>query len=185
VWFNIWTCSNCYYSSFYNDFEQGLSKNTIEELNKTLTDLRSNVSLTITSPKNVEQVFAQYYIALKLAETASADNLVFSRLWLQLSWLYSDCGDSNMTQYAGKKALEYYNKAYYESHVTFDPQNEQQLLMVLAELNIRYGDKEKALNQLYSVKTLKEGARIYRFKAETRIDELRDMMKAEKKAGSK
>ncbi|MEG2429966.1 MAG: DUF2225 domain-containing protein, partial [Oscillospiraceae bacterium] len=63
VWYNIWTCPNCYYSNLHYDFEDSIpayidEKDLIEHLKK----VKAEVKLNFSSPKNIDEVFTAYYI---------------------------------------------------------------------------------------------------------------------------
>lgn len=181
VWYNIWTCPHCYYSDLYYDFEE--FENPFDEvaLSAVLEKVKGQVKLNFTQPKNIDEAIAGYYIAIYCAMATNEPYLKSAKLWMQLSWLYAVAGDNEMQEQACKKALEFYEKMYYNSHEKLDPVNEQACLIVMAELYVRFGDLDRALTFLYNAKKLEGGNRYYMARADRRMDDVRDMRKEKEK----
>lgn len=175
VWYNIWTCPSCYYSNLYYDFEDSLGTMNEQELIGKLEKVKKQVKLNFTYPKNVDEAISSYYIAIYCAEFYDAPYLKFAKLWLQLSWLYKNIEDDDMHMKAAQKALDYYNKMYYNSHEKLDPVHEQACLIVMAELFILFDDLDRALTFLVNARKFEGGNRYYALRAERRADDVREM----------
>lgn len=175
VWYNIWVCPHCYYSNLHYDFEEMSGTFNEDKLIKLLEKIKNQVKLTFSTPKNIDESIASYYLAIYCAEFYDAPYLKRAKLWLQLSWLYQEVKDETMYKNAAKKALDYYCKMYYDSNENLDPVHEQACLIVMAELFILFDDLERALVFLTNAKKLEGGNRYYMLKAERRADDVRDM----------
>lgn len=111
-WYQIVTCTHCYFSAFTDFFRKGdiyLRKQSYqEELKKAF----SGVFLNFTAERNIDFVFAQYYLALICVKGMKDESLMESRLWLNLSRLYEDVGEKDLSIETTQKAAT----AYREKH---------------------------------------------------------------------
>lgn len=181
VWYNIWTCKNCYYSNLHYDFEKPLPAHISEkDLVEHLKKVKEEVKLNFTFPKNIDEVFATYYIAIYCATFYEANNIKMAKLWLQLSWLYRDIEDNEMYLKAAQKALDYYCKMYYDSNEELEPINEQACYVVMAELFILFKDYDRALKFLLDAKKIDGGNRYYTLRADRRAQDVRDLYHQQK-----
>ena len=108
LWYNIWSCPNCYYSNFSFDF-LNLDKKTSEKLYMELLDFKKNNIIELsTNPRNINDVFTQYYLALYSKKLAKKADFKIGKLWLNIAWLYQDVNDLEMYNFAYKTARENY-----------------------------------------------------------------------------
>ncbi len=173
IWFNIWTCSECYYSNFYNEFPN-LSPSKFKLVTAKLTSLLNGQKLTITKDIDVNQLFTKYYLSLYCAEVDKSPNIKLGKIWMNIMWLYRDCGDAEMEKIASASALNYYQEAYLKCDTELKPETEQQLCIILAELCLLNNKSEDAFKYLMSARKQRGGNRTYAQMAEFRIDELKE-----------
>ena len=176
MWYNIWTCPHCLYSNFYYDYAN-VTVSEGEAIKDYMKGYKSKIKVTTGENRTVDEVFAMYYLALKSAEAYSAPLANFSKLWIQLSWLYEDCGDEKLHKMATEQALKYYEQFRYESTKLSD-EEEQRLCLVLAELKVQTGDYNGAIELLFAAKSNKEGTRFLQQKADRRLSEIREIARA-------
>jgi hypothetical protein len=171
-WYNIWVCPKCYFAAMFNVFENVLPNN---DLFARLKQLKSSVKFQFSTPRTVDEVILSYYMAIFIADYYEPDPNVYAKLWLQLSWIYEDLDDAESQRYAVDKSLSFYNKLYYDTTVIKNAEDEQKCCLVMAELNLLLGDRDKAIQLLWTAKANKEGPRILRLKAERRFEELKQI----------
>lgn len=173
LWFNVWTCSECYYSNFYNEFPN-LSPSKFKFVTAKLTSILNGQKLTITKDVDINQLFTKYYLAMYCAEADKSPNIKLGKIWMNLMWLYSDCGDEDMVKVASASALNYYQEAYLKCDSPLKPETEQQLCIILAELCLLNNKSEDAFKFLMSARKQRGGNKTYAQMAEYRIDELKE-----------
>lgn len=176
AWYTIWSCPHCYYSDFHYDFEKASIFNKDEILEK-LAVIKQAIKVDFSFPRIVDDSIVQYYLAIYCAELLGEDHPKFSKLWLQLSWLYDNVNATNLARQCSEKSLHHYNELYYNSIKEFDPVSEQACLLVMSELTIATGDLDKAYQMLFDAKAIKGGNRYYGIKIERRLEELRELRK--------
>lgn len=173
LWFNIWTCSECYYSNFYNEFPN-ISPSKFKLITNKLNSILNSKKPTITKDIDINQLFTKYYLALYCAEADRSPNIKLGKLWMNLMWLYRDCGDKDMEKTASTSALNYYQEAYLKCDSALKPETEQQLCIILAELCLLNDKNEDAFKYLMAARKQRGGSRTYSQMAEFRIDELKE-----------
>jgi uncharacterized protein (DUF2225 family) len=114
-WYQVITCSHCYFSAFVDVF-----KNQDAVLYKTQyeDDLKrafSSLFLNFTSTRTMDFVFAQYYLALICAKGLQDVQQIKARLWLNLSRLYEDVGDMELSYEAIRHAAETFKNNHIKS----------------------------------------------------------------------
>lgn len=172
LWYSIWVCPNCLYSNHYFDFES-FPKESAGLLMQKTQQLKESISADFSTPRTIDQVFTSYYLALYCADVYSVDPLKPAKLWLQLSWLYKDVGDSEMFKIASSSALEYYYNAYYNHSLDISTQDEQQLCIIIGELLLLKGDVKEAVKHFYKAINNKSGVPKLNQQAQDRIQDVK------------
>jgi len=168
------TCPDCLFSAIATEFNKAMSgrkkfvADAIQEYKKELdTDFAGIDANTI---------FARLYLALECMPLCYTSSIVYTaRLWLNISWLYKDCGDENMEKYAIGKALEAYDKVF--TTVRLDRKNEQRICIIIGELYYKMQDYENARKYFYMAKTNREGVQQLVVQAEDRINDVKKAAK--------
>ncbi len=145
VWYNIWVCPHCLYANFNFEFKQisDALKPKILEHGKSL---KGKVNLTDSKPRKIDEVFLSYYLALQTAQqSAKPDPGKMAKLWIRLSWLYSDVSDEEMYEYTSREALTNFKESFFNSRRDTSVEQDQRLNLVLGELSRRLGEKEEAM----------------------------------------
>lgn len=173
LWFNIWACPECHYTNFYNEFTS-LSPSKFKLVTAKLTSLLNGQKLTLTKDIDINQLFTKYYLALYCAESIKSPNIKLGKIWMNIMWLYRDCGDEEMEKIASASALNFYQEAYLKCDTELKPETEQQLCLILAELCLLNNKSEDAFKYLMSARKQRGGSKTYSQMAEFRIDELKE-----------
>jgi len=173
LWYNIWTCPECYYSNYYHEFP-----NIAPAKHKLVTDKIKSIlngeKLSIVKDININQLFTQYYLLLTCAIAIGAPNMKLGKIWMNLMWLYRDCEDAEMVKIASASALKYYQDAYLKGDSNLKPEDEQQLCIILSELYIVNDKLEDAFKYLMIARKQNGGSRTFSQMAEFRLDELKN-----------
>ncbi|HWI55090.1 MAG TPA: DUF2225 domain-containing protein [Desulfobacteria bacterium] len=173
LWYLIWVCPHCYYANFNYQFTQ-----IPPDIRKSLLDafmkLREKMFFAYTSPRDIDQVFVAYYLALNCITKIRPDAEQIGRIWLRLSWLYQDMGDTDMFRLATDKALEYYQKLRNgRVFMASDSIQGQRLYLLLGELFLRNGQLDEALVNYHKAIMHDRGSRSLNRQANDRILELK------------
>lgn len=169
LWYEIVTCPHCYFSAFESGFETSrLKKDMIAD---NLELIRKNVKFDFKEPRTLDQVFVSHYLALICSAGFENKKQIDSRLWLSLSWLYSDIKDLRMEEFANEKALEatklYYSETELSSEAT---QANLMILGTLARKTERFNDAMLYLSKAMSVP---DGKSVYKRIIDIEMDEIR------------
>lgn len=127
-WYQIVTCSHCYFSAFIDFFRKDGKPLKKEKYNEELKKAFSNVFLSFTAARNLEFIFAQYYLALICVKGMDDETLMGARIWLNLSRLYADAGEPELAVEAAKKAASAYMNGFSE----LKPRVEHKICMSIA-----------------------------------------------------
>jgi uncharacterized protein (DUF2225 family) len=164
------TCPKCLFSTITEEFGKAAKKNQAQILKATI---RYKSELNVQFDKmNADAIFARLYLALICAPLCY-DNpeMLVARLWINVSWLYRDCGDKEMEKYAMEKALKAYLKVY--ATVRIEKKTEQSVCLIIGELSYKLGDIANAKKFLFAVKTSKEGNAAIEAFADDRLIEIK------------
>jgi len=170
-WYDVITCSNCLFSTFQNYFTEPkpLQKKIVESK---LANVRASILLDFDAERDIDFVFATHYIALMCSDGyLSLGRQIRAKLWGNLSWLYEDVGDEEMSKFAAKKTAEAYEAVYAETHLT--PVQEQITCLSIAGMQFRAGVDRNLRKFLFTAKTVKMGDKTYAKLAEDFMYELR------------
>jgi uncharacterized protein len=172
LWYSLWICPNCYYTNSYNDFN-AVPYKAIKQLKEKLPDLKELYSPQFKETRSIDQVFTEYYMAMYCAKQYNANSLKFAKIWLQLSWLYSDVKDADMHKEASGIALTNYYNSIYKDQINISQEQEQQLYLILGELFYIKGDNEEARKHFYAAIKRKGGSPTLNQQAMDRIQEVK------------
>ncbi len=174
LWYGVMVCPNCKYANNEKGFANvGTfeAKNILSRLNDAGV---AQINEIYTEQHSIDDVFIAFYDALFCTESIGENSITKATLWLNLVWLYEDVGDSTMVAIASQKALECYNYIFNETRHFETPEEEQQIYMIMAELNLRIGNKEQALIFLTEGFKGNSNNRLYKEKCRRRYEELRE-----------
>ncbi len=145
LWYAVWICPHCFYSNFNFEFKQisDALKPKIIEHGKTL---QGKVNLNFSIPRKIDEVFLSYYMALQtLQQNGKPEPGKFAKVWLRLSWLYSDVGDEEMYDFTTREAYTAFKDSFFNSRRDSSVEQDQRLNLLLGELSLRVGEKEEAM----------------------------------------
>ena len=168
------TCPKCFFSSIVKVFEKASDKKAAEIKQKGL-ELRGLVTLLPTAV-DANSVFTRLYLALEFVPLCYREAILYkAQLWLNISWLYRDCGDSEMEKFALIKAHEGYLSVYTE--LNLDSKNMQRICMILGELCYKKGDISDSRRFFHAAKTNRDGYTELTEMAEDRLNIIRANLK--------
>lgn len=170
AWTNVVTCPTCYFSSFIDYVDKKSLLRTSMNIKEELSGHKEALLLNFSEDFTLDLVFSCHYLALVCAKAFYNENQITAKLWLQLSYLYSDVKDEAMYTYAVKKAFESYQAFYGNSDML--PEQEQVCCLILAHLCIQLDKQEMAMQYLSNVYLNKNGLPAYKQMAGTKRDEL-------------
>ena len=135
------SCPKCMFSSVSSVFEKASNKKAAEIINKG-KELKQFINLS-TSAVDADSIFVRLYLALGFMPLGFRDATPYiAPLWLNISWMYRDCGDELMEKYAIEQALDAHKKVY--TDVDLDSRNLQKVCMIIGELSYKIGDVTNA-----------------------------------------
>lgn len=175
LWYNIWVCPKCYYANFSFEYNQVSEAGKKAILNDSSV-VKSKLVFNFTSPREIDQVFTSYYLALRCIKKGMSEPARLAKLWLRLSWLYEDVRDQAMYEMAAQQALEHFKEAYYNGRRDSTPEQDQRLTMLIGELAWRLGDTEEALKQYRNSIVRKGGNPHLNKQAQDRLDEIKQIV---------
>lgn len=175
LWYAIIVCSNCCYANHHNDFFE-VSDKFIKKIKEKITFLRQNIALSYTLPRQINQVFTAYYMAITCIKNLNINPVKIGRLWLSLSWLYNDIGDYNLYIAASNEAFKYYYDALYNSRFKLSDEQEQQCCLVISELYLSKEDKNAAIKHLQMAIKQNSGSPVYTKQAQNRIYDIKEQL---------
>lgn len=175
LWYSVWVCPHCFYSDFSTDFNR-----VSEAAKKSILDesgmIKQNLDFKFTTPREINQVFTAYYLALHWAQTTMSDVAKAARIWLRLSWLYQDVNDEPLFRMASAKALQSYKETYYSNRQGISMEQDQRMALLLGELSIRNGEYQEAARHFRSAIVHKGGNHHINQQARDRIMDLKDVI---------
>ncbi len=145
LWYAVWICPHCFYSNFNFEFKQisDALKPKIIEHGKTL---QGKVNLNFGTPRKIDEVFLCYYMAMQtLQQSVKPEPGKFAKVWLRLSWLYSDVGDQEMYDFTTREAYTAFKDSFFNTRRDSSVEQDQRLNLLLGELSLRVGEKEEAM----------------------------------------
>lgn len=174
VYYEIVTCPQCWYSTFGASFEKGIASR-VHHFKEAVEKYKAEKVINVAENKNISDIFASYYLALECANSFMQSEMIISKIWLRLSWLYHDCGDSEMEQYASEQACRAYKEAY--SNMDLNTKQLDQVCLIIGELCLKLGDIKTAREFFFQVKKNRSEYHSYIAQAEDRLEEIKELLK--------
>ncbi len=178
LWYAVWICPYCYYANFNFEFKQ-VNETLIKKIIEQGQKLKSQINIGFSFPRKIDEVFTSYYMILQTLQVGKVDSIKTAKIWLRLSWLYSDVKDEEMYNYTTEKALEAYSDSYFNTQRNTTIEQDQHLTVLLGELCLRLDRKEEALKHFRNSIVRKGGNNNLNRQAEDRIHELRTALNEE------
>ena len=168
-WYQIITCTHCYFSAFTDFFRKENNYLKKESYQEKLKNAFSNVFLNFSVTRNMDFVFAQYYLALICVKGMKDETLMESRLWLNLSRLYTDVGERELSIEAANRAAG----AYMNGFSILKPRVEHKICMSIAGILYKNQCYKQAKELAFHLKTKKTEQSPYIRMAEDMIADIR------------
>ena len=158
-WFDVITCSNCFFSTFHNYFTEPKPIQKVK-FEKELAAAKASVRLDFKAVRDIDYVFTSHYLAILCSEGyLSLGRQIRAKLWGNLSWLYEDVNDEEMEKLSAEKAADAYENVYAESRL--NSVQEQVTCLSIAGMQYRAGLDKNLKKYLFTAKTIKMGDRTY------------------------
>ncbi|MGI5921461.1 MAG: DUF2225 domain-containing protein [Syntrophomonadaceae bacterium] len=176
LWYIMWVCPHCFYANFHFEFKQ-VNEKIKKNIKKQLETLQDKINPRFSSPRNLNEVFTAYYLAINGLKDGVSDPARLAKIWLRLAWLYEDVEDQDMYCYASEQALKGFEESYYNGRRNTSIEQDQRLTLLMGELNLRIGKSREALVHFRNSIVHKGGSPIINRQAEDRIQELKSLGK--------
>lgn len=177
LWYSIWTCPNCYYADFFEEFTKKMRINHQDEVLKRADLLRKIFLINKSRERTIDDVLNSYYQAIQSLLLKKEHSRDLAKIWIRLAWLYKDLGDLNMYEKAYLQAFSYYYENYYNGELS-TPKEDQQLTYLLGIFYMKFNNLTEARKHFFKAIDKKKGdLRIN----EQAYDKIQDIKKAEKK----
>jgi hypothetical protein len=171
TYYEIITCTECYFSNFEAAYAQPIVSRFKESIGQ-ITEYKKKLNIDITEDRNINNVFAGYFLALKGAPLFYKNHEMFvAKIWLRLIWLYDDCRDGAMVEAATKNAHKAYLSAFEKTDAT--PEALQQLSVLIGELSLMVRDIPNAKLFFVKARSYRGGSKAYQTQAEDGIETIR------------
>lgn len=171
LYYEVITCPHCLYSALPDLFDKP-SHPGADFLGE-LAAIKDSCSLRFGEEADADSVFAGYYLALLCAPHCfPKPQMIIAKLYMKLSRVYQDAGNSRMEMLTAQQALDAYIYAY--QNIRIPESQEQQLCLVIAELYLKLGHLREAKEFFFKVKISRGGAPLLKRHAENRLYEIRE-----------
>ncbi|MBC9783215.1 DUF2225 domain-containing protein [Heliobacterium chlorum] len=184
LWYTIWVCPHCYFSTFNFEFTTNLPGVIIKQIKTELAKLPKPFSFQYDHPRKIDQVFMAYYLALYTAKAGKPDPSKTAKLWMRLCWLYDDMGDKEIANYASYQALEQFKDTYFNSNRNTSIDQEQRLSILLGELSLRHHEYKEAMKFFRGGIARRGGSPSLNRQASNRYQDMKEIMEKEKESES-
>lgn len=173
LWYYIWSCPQCGYTNYYQEFFRSYSS-TLGEMRQVIAD-RSSCRSTFGCKSSFDELAYSYYCAIHTNDCLNSSNtLLLGRLWMYLSWLYGDVGDSQLQAAARYNAIDYYLVTYLQnSRLIMSEESRQLCAFILGELYFEEGDLPNAKTYFYEA--LKCAGKALKQAASDRLYDIREL----------
>ena len=178
-WYKVWSCPNCFYTApkrTFFDLKKKEKKNIKEHFKKQVQNILGyKYKPGFSEPRNLNEVFDAYYMAIKLFKLIDANKKDYSYLWLRIGWLYEDANEDKLVEKSSYKAMEYLRDYYYEndsSSLSKDQTNK--LILLLAVLFYKHEKPDQAIPLLNDLIHENETKKVHRKKARNLFLKIRE-----------
>ena len=175
IYYSVWMCLACYYANFYSDFEN-ITKRQVALLQDNASKRKSMINIHLMQPDDINYYFAHYYMADQCIKEIGGKHLNKAKIWIRLKWLYQDMKDEEMYRFALSRTLDNYYKTLYNSRFTLNPEQEQQIYILLGELFLENNQNQDALKHFMAASRLSGGKKILQNRARDRVWDLKGMI---------
>ncbi|MCL1845291.1 MAG: DUF2225 domain-containing protein [Defluviitaleaceae bacterium] len=171
TYYEIITCPSCYFSMFDAMFPKPIVARFKEQIGQ-ISEFKQHLGGDMVEDRNINNVFAGYYLALKGAPLFYKDHeMNTAKIWLRLKWLYEDVGDLEMAAMAVREAHKAYLTAFERTDAM--PEVIQQLCVLVAELSLIIKDIPSAKLFFVKARSYRNGSKAMISQAEDGIETLR------------
>lgn len=173
LWYSVQVCPHCFYANLSEDFAKVTDRGKKIILGES-AKFKAEVVTGFSIPRNIDEIFTAYYIAIYWLKGAMVDKLKEGKLWLRLAWLYEDAGDQALSLMASEKALVAYKDVFHNGRRQTTVEQDQRLSMLLGELCMRNNLRDEARKYFRDTIVFKGGSRNLNERAQDRMREIHE-----------
>ncbi len=144
LYYGLYTCPQCKYTAFPDDFEKfrDLKKDYQDKITATLSKY-GNVEINISKDRDLDDAIKMHSIGYLVYDSYTKDILVLAELALKLGWLNRIKGDKKKEVYFKLKTIEYLQEAFDKgkSNPKF---SEMKMMYLIGEINYEFKKYDKA-----------------------------------------
>ncbi len=149
-WYKIWICPNCFYTASKDNFFDFSTKEKkiirADFKDRVINIFGSNYQPGYNQPRNLNEVFDAYYLAIELCNLIDTSKNKLAYLWLRLNWLYEDVDEEELSQKASIKAMEALREFYFQDNNTkLSRLQKDKITLLLSVLLEKHNLEEEAL----------------------------------------
>ncbi len=181
VWYEVITCPHCLFSAFESYW--GSYSNISDATKKELKKVVQMLSLDFKENRGIDLAFASLYLAILSADSYRQKVSIKMKAWRELSWLYEELEEVELSQMAANQAFRE-AKEYYDTMAESEEER-QVILMILGTLAHRLGLYEDAVRYLGQAKFIKQGKAVYKTLIMREYDDVKEDWEAIKNAEKK
>lgn len=172
TWYSIWTCPNCYYADFFEEFTKKLHSYHQDAILKKTDTLRKIFHRTLKEERTVDDVIHSYYQAIQSLLLKKNHSRDLGKVWIRLAWLYKDLGDVGMYEKASLQAFAYYYDNYYNSGIS-SVKEDQQLSYLLGLFYLKFNNPVNARKHFFKAIVKRTGDQRINNQAYDQIQDLK------------
>jgi len=183
-WYKVWSCPNCFYTApkrNFFDLNKKKKRKIKEKFKKQIINILGNdYKPKFREPRNLNEVFDAYYLAIKLLDLINGNRKDYVYLWLRISWLYEDANEEKLVEKSSYKAMEYLRDFYYEDDSTNLSNNQtNKLILLLAVLFYKHNKSDQAIPLLNDLIHENATKKVHRKKARDLFLKIREEQRKE------
>ncbi|TDO92062.1 hypothetical protein DFR79_10888 [Halanaerobium saccharolyticum] len=147
--YSVLSCPRCLFTARRNDFYD-FSKRRMKKIKNNFKknvseDLGSDFKIEYDELRTINQVLDAHYLALKLYDFTDYHTDKKAFIWRDLSWIYEDLGETNLSEKASLKALKNLEEFYFKEDTNSTKTESDNITLLLAVLYHKHNKSDKAL----------------------------------------
>ncbi len=165
--YSVIVCPHCVYANNASDFDN-LSEVAKSRLQPYLKEFAVQRLYFYPYTKD-EETFAGYYQAINCLEKIGGIEAKVARMWLNLSWLYDDAGETEASDSCCRHALSMFEKSFYNTSRETTVEQDQRFNLMLGHLYLRNNNPKLAAKHYYAAIKRHGGTKVLNDIAEDKV----------------
>jgi uncharacterized protein (DUF2225 family) len=165
--YSVIVCPHCVYANSATDFDNlsEVAKSRLQPFLKEYADQK----LYFYPYTKDEEIFAGYYQAINCLEKIGGIEAKVARMWLNLSWLYDDAGETEASDSCCRHALSMFEKSFYNTSRETTVEQDQRFNLMLGHLYLRNNNPKLAAKHYYAAIKRHGGTKVLNDIAEDKV----------------